>query len=535
MDGTIEDGIGVKTARIMYPLFAGQAIGIIFTAMTFIIVARILGPSQYGLYTFALGFAALVNGFLAFGVGPYFSSNLAGLMRKKDGEGILTVMGSGYIIAGALGVILTLFGIGISGFVSGAFSNVGISPIILELAAGTIAFNILNIIGVSALIGFSRTALASLVNLLVDMVQLALSILLTVNFGVKGAVAAMLIGYGFGAVLAVYLVYRVFSKHFKFKIYVPNLAQIRKVFSVVWPLGVTNFLNTGMQNFSILFLGLFVTTATLGNYGAASRGLALLSTIYLSLGSGLLPVFATAKEMFNKPHIINETYNKIIRFTLIIILPVVMYVGALSIPGLSLLVGSQYDSAPLYLTLIAIGTMIGLFGTYINQLFISGGHTRSVMKINFISAIVQLVLMVIIVPYAKVIGAIFVIFFIGNMIEAVMFAKDAQKLFGLKMEFRKLLMLYIGNIALGLVLAALYLGSSAYVAQLSSLYNAAILVAGLVVLLLVYPAILIALKVVDRGDIKEMHKIVGKLGRIGTVFSSFFDYSEYLQRHIGGE
>ena len=534
MDAPKEDGIGVKAARIIYPLFIGQVFGIIFTALTFIVVARLLGPASYGLYTFAFGFSALVNGFLAFGVGPYFSSNLARLAYKKDGEGIMDTLNSGYVIAGAMGVVLTIFGVAVSGPIAAVFVKVGISPLVLMLASGTIISSILNTLGISALIGLSRAGLSAVVNILVDIMQLALSVALALAFGVAGAVAAMLIGYAIGAAIGAYLVYRVVSKRFKFRIYFPPIKRIGEVFSVVWPLGATNFLNTGMQNFSILFLGLYVSTAVLGNYGAASRGLALLSAMYLSIGSGLLPIFATAKAMGLSDGI-NATYNKIIRFTMIIMLPVIVYVGAFAAPGLYLLVGAEYTLAPFYLALIAAGTMIGLFGTYMNQLLISGGKTFSVLRINFVSALIQLVLMVALVPYYKVVGAIIAIFFIGNMVEAALFARDARLLLGLKLEFRKLLLLYAGNIALGLafVAASLAAGVAAMPLGISAGYAAA-LACGIVAFVIFYPAILVAFRVIDKGDISGARGAMQKLGKVSAVFDPLLDYSERLRAMLNG-
>lgn len=537
MDEAGKDGVGVRAARIMYPLFVGQGFGIIFTALTFIVVARLLGPSGYGVYTFAFGFAALINGFMAFGVGAYFSSALAKLAYRKDWNGVMKALSSGYTIAGVVGIILTLFGVGVSWYVSSAFSNLEITASILILVSGTIISSVLNTLAVSALIGLSRSGLASSVNVLVDMLQLLLSVLLTIMFGVMGAVAGMLVGYAVGAAVGAYLLYRVVSEHTQFRVGLPSTPDIKKVFSVVWPLAATNFLNTGMQNFSIIFLGLYVNVALLGNYGAASKGLALLAMMYGIMGSGLLPIFGTAMAM-KRGRRLMATYNSIIGIALIPMLAVVVYVGAMSVPGLHILVGGSYAYAPLYLTLIAAGTMIGIFSTCINQLLIAAGKTMSVMKVNLASAVVQLAFMLVLVPLImniseKVVGAIAAIFFIGNAVEAVLFARDARRLLGLKLQVRKLLLIYAGSIVLGLVLACIYFAGRGVIPQswLTAGYVAE-LAAGAVVTLLLYPAILVALKAFDAEDIRMMRVAVARLGKAGRVFTAFLDYSSRLYAAI---
>ena len=249
MEEKAEQDLGEKAARILYPLFIGQFFGILFTAVTFIVVARLLEPVSYGIYVFAFGFSTLVNGFSGFGVGAYFSNILAKFAYKKDGEGMLRSLASGYIVALAVGIVLTLIGIGLSGYVASLFPKVGVSVLDLELASATIIFLLINTISVSALIGLSRTGLGSIVNVIVDIVQLALSIVLTLNFGVVGAIEGMLIGYIIGAILGTYFVYIAISKYVKFRMAIPPLSQVWKVFVFVTPVAWTNFLNTGMQNF----------------------------------------------------------------------------------------------------------------------------------------------------------------------------------------------------------------------------------------------------------------------------------------------
>ena len=172
--------------------------------------------------------------------------------------------------------------------------------------------------------------------------------------------------------------------------------------------------------------------------------------IYSALGSGLFPIFTTAKTIDTDGNV-NSTYNKIIRFEIMLMLPVVAFVGVMSAPGLLLLVTGSYSTAPYYLMLIAAGTTIGLFGTYVNNLIISEGYTKSVLKINAISAVFQLVAMIALVPSFRIVGAIIAIFFLGNIIEAILFAGEAFKLFKIRFEYRSLTMLYLSN----LVLAAL--------------------------------------------------------------------------------
>jgi O-antigen/teichoic acid export membrane protein len=537
-----QESVGRKAVKVLYPLFMGQFFGLVLTAATFIIVTRLLGPADYGIYVFAFGFSTLVNGVAAFGVGAYFNSELAGLAYRKDGSSMLHVVNSGYIIAGAVGIALSLLGIALSAGIAGFFPKVGITPLTLMLTSAQIFFYMISMVAVNGLVGLSRSGLAAITNIVVDIIQLALSIALTVMYGVNGAVAAMLIGYAVGAVFGTALLARALARYIKPRVILPAMEHLRKTFSFVWPIAANNFLNTGMANFSILFLGLFVFAAAIGNYGAANRGLTLVAMLYGTFGQGMLNTFTTARSM-KKAGEVNKTYNDIMRFSLIFMLPVVVFVGVMATPSLYLLISSNYASAPLYLMLMCIGTTIGLFGSNISNLLISSSHTKSVLFINMVSAAVQFVLILALVPGMYAAGAsdiymvgtaIITIYFVGNAVELFMFVREAGRKLGLRIDARSNIMLYAVNALLGISLVA-WLAVSSSLLQGVGMHDIAYVaeLAGAVAICVVaYPALLVALRAVSGNDMKDLREATAKLGVISAVMGLFLDYSGYLHRKL---
>ena len=160
------------------------------------------------------------------------------------------------------------------------------------------------------------------------------------------------------------------------------------------------------------------------------------------------------------------------------------------------------------------------------------------MMVNLISSIVQLIFLFILVPtlpalplYSKVIGAIFAVFFLGNAAEAVFFARYAHNAFGLKLEYRKLLKLYVTNIVLGLILLTIYVAlNNALQFNITAAKYIIELVVGIVISMLIYPALMILFRSIDERDIISMRHAVGKLGKVSILFDNFFSYSEYLYK-----
>ena len=531
-----KDDISTRSVKLLYPLFIGQFFGFILTAATFIVVTRLLGPREYGIYIFAFGFCGLVNAFAAFGMGAYFNRQLAKLEYNRDGKGILRELASGYTILIVIGALLSIFGILISSYVASMFPNVMVQPATLMLASGLILFLMIDTAAVSALIGLGRADLASIANVMIDVVQLVLSVVLTIAYGVNGAVGAMLIGYIFGVVVTSYFIYVAVSKYVKFRICIPSKQELKKVLTFTTPLAANNFLNTGMQNFSVLLLGWFVAATVLGNYGAANKGLAMLAMVYGALGSGLLTIFTNASSM-KKSGEVNTTYNKIIKLSLMLTLPMIMFVAVMAAPGLSLLVSPSYTTASPFLTLIALGTMIGIFGAFISYLLISGSHTKSVLITNLVSAIAQFVLLIVLVPYLArgfgavlaVYGAIVAIYFVGNLIEDIMFALQTEKKFRLVIQYRKIALIYLSNIALGLLLAVWLFASNSYMQSMTTTGRCLLQIAvGMIISVALYPPILALFKAVSPRDISIMKTTVKKLGVVGRFASVLFVYFEYV-------
>ncbi len=538
MARAVEDGVGVRAGKMLYPIFLGQVSSGILTAVTFIIIARILGPSQYGIYTFAIGFYALLNSFQAFGVGGYMAYKLPELLRKKDHEGILRAVSSSYIIALAVCGAFTILGIAISPYVSAAFPNINASTELLMVAASTVVVYIISTMPVNLLLGLSRSGFYASLQVFFQAAQLVLAIGLTLAFGVMGAVSAMLFAYLLGLIPGTVFMYKAISRHIKPRIVLPSLKELKSTIRFVWPMGVTNFLNNGSVYFATVFLGLFVTSSALGNYGSAQKALSLLAMIYGTFGLGLLPIFEAVRE-FKARLEVNKTYLKIMNFELIAVLPVLAAAAALSVPVLHLLIGGSYQMAPLYFTLIVIGMSTYIFRTYLHYLIISGNHTISIVKVNGISTVIVFVLLFVFVPYLSfagygssvppILGVIVILYVLSNIIEAYLYMREVRFVFRIKFDMRKVALIYASAAVLGLVIALVYLAMNAYLAlHPASLKYAAELAVGSAVAMLLYPMILIAMKGVTRQELQEMRSATRKLGKASRVFDGFFDYTKYI-------
>ena len=510
-----EESLGMASARLLSSLYAGQFAGVIITVITFITVARLLGPSGYGVYTFAFGFMMLVDFAGNFGIGTYFGRNISKYLNEKKGQKVLDTLMTGFSIIMPVGAVLTVLGIAISPYVANVlFAKLDISPLTLMLVSCIIFFSTSESTAVHALVGFTKGKLASIANVVVDIVQMIAAIsLLLAGYGVNGAIGGMLIGYAVGAVLAFAFLAKLIGDRNKFKVRLPNRKRLIEALRYVVPMSLTNIFNITMANFATLYMGLFVLKAVLGNYGASLKGLNFIAVFYSTMSTALLPLFSKAMASRGKDEI-NATYNRIFFYSLMVTLPFIAFVAVLAKPGVELFLSSGYSQAGEYLTLIAFGSMIEAFQYYISNLLISRGVTMPLVKVLLFSNIVQLAVVLLLTPRFGAIGAIVGLFFVGPAVESMLFVRMARKLIDFKIDSRRIGMVFLCNIVLLLPLSGSLLLKSAAESML----------AGVVILFVAYPALAVVFGLVHRSDLdmaERIYKRIPMIKKPGEILSKY--------------
>jgi O-antigen/teichoic acid export membrane protein len=514
-----EESLGMASARLLSSLYAGQFVGVIITIVTFITVARLLGPSGYGIYTFAFGFMMLVDFAGNFGIGTYFGRNVSKYLNEKNGQKVLDTLMTGFSIIMPVGAGLTLLGIAISPYVANVlFAKLDISPLTLMLVSCIIFFSTSESTAVHALVGFTKGKLASISNVVVDTVQMIAAIaLLLAGYGVNGAIGGMLIGYAVGAVLAFAFLVKLIGKGNKFKARLPDRKRMFEALRYVVPMSLTNIFNITMANFATLYMSLFVLKAVLGNYGASLKGLNFIAVFYSTMSTALLPLFSKAMAS-KKNEEINATYNRIFFYSLMLTLPFIAFVAVLAKPGVELLLSSGYSQAGEYLTLIALGSMIEAFQYYISNLLISRGVTMPLVKVLLFSNIVQLAVVLLLVPKFGAIGAIIGLFFVGPAVESILFVRMARRIIDFRIDSERIGIVFACNIVLMLPLSGSLLLSSSIESM----------IAGVVILLVAYPALAVFFGLVQRGDLDMAEGIYKKIPIIKKPAELLSKYMAFL-------
>ncbi|MDE1855202.1 MAG: polysaccharide biosynthesis protein [Candidatus Micrarchaeota archaeon] len=519
------ESLGSRSARTFSVLTVGRTLSLLIGILSIIIIARLLGPNGYGIFTIAFAFFSLVSAASNFGFGQYLIKHISESEDRGDREAFARVLAAGLASVVVVGLLLSLFGIAISGIVASLLHLPGVTPTILIVAAATVFFSMMYGSTDYALIGAGKNSTAVFVEVFENIVLLVAGVaLILLGYGAAGAMAGILVSYMTAGAVGTFLILRFARRNMRVKVNVPSASDMKSAFKFALPIGGNNFLNNSMPSFATLVLGFFVSAYQLGNFGIAMRARTILSTFYITAAVTLIPTLtiAIARETKKERGKLEVVYNKSMEYSVLASVPIISYLGVYSTPLIYLLISQNFGSAPLYLSLIALGTVIGVVGVYATSMFIAKGRTTKLLAYTGMCTIVQLISLAILVPTWGVLGAIVSLFFVESVVCDYLFLRGARTVLGLNTDYNKLARAFASNIALGVAFALGFYFSN-YALQL---------VYGVAILVFVYPLFLALFGSINKDDMSILHDATEKLPALRFALSPALSYVRFWVNHL---
>ncbi len=521
-----KESLGRRSARTFSVLTIGRTVSLLVGIFSIIVIARLLGPSSYGIFTLAYAFFLLITAASNFGFGQYLTKHLSEAEDKKDKIAFSKALSSGFLGCVIVGFLLTFLGIGISGFVASLFPASGITQTILVLASAMIFFSMMYGTSNYALIGAGKNAAAASLEIFENVVLLVVSVaLIELGYGVSGAIIGMLVSYIAAGVIGTAMIFSFAHKHMHVSPNWPTLKEVKSAFAFSLPIATNNFLSNSVVAFATLVLGFFVSAYALGNFGIANRARTIVSVFYITAAVTMVPTLTLAiarDEKSARANRLSLVYNKGFVLSILASVPIIAYIGVFSKPLIYLLISTNFSSAPLYLSLISLGTIIGLLGVYATSLFIASGKTSKLLHYSLMYTIIELVALAIMVPLWGVLGAIIALFFVGGIAADYLFLRGTKTVLGLDIDYHKLSRALMSNLALA-VIFALGLFAASFAVEL---------VYGLFAMLIAYPFFLVLFKSVDEEDLRIVDDAIQKLPALRTALGPMLAYLNFLERNL---
>ena len=509
--------LGIKHASIASFVALAKMTSAIMGGIMLILVARMIGPVQYGIYTIAIAVAGLLASFGSINAGLYFNKHIPKLISEnkfKDiGILICDVILFLFLLSFALIFIGGIFAVNISQSIFQSSSY----TLIIYIALLSITWSIIYPALTAALINFGTAKEVGLSSASGLVIQSVLSIALAaLGFGAVGIMSAYVISVFLATIISMYFIF----KHVKLRFVLHGILKRMHemlVFSI--PLTVSSLLISLLNNFVVILLALLlISTTAIGQYGIATKVGQVFDIASGAIGSVLVAMFATA--IYNRHHIskIEKLYQNSVYYSLIFTMPLVAYASILSKDIVITVFTSAYNLAILYMPLVSVGILLNLVWNNAFALIVSLGRVKRVLKFSIVACVIQLVSMIVFGMLFGILGVILGYFYIGNMAFLALYFKELYK-FKIKLKYVPLLRVIFSNLIFGIALIPLIF------LQIRPLYC---LMIGMAIFLVLYPIALIKTRAVSYKEINVLYKVSNQVPLCGSLFRAMLRYSQHF-------
>lgn len=504
--------LAVSTAKRGVIYVIGDAFTSVLTLVLLIALARLLMPSDFGVYSIVIAFSTLLGIGSNFGIGTAFRKMLPEI-KLTDHKRISSLLSSGYAVSLLIGIAIAVAGVLLSNIIAvWVYHNPSYT---VPLMMGSIAefFSVMFNLSLAALVSVNRVKHATISNAVYSSVSLVLSVaLVLLGFGIFGSLIGYVLGLLGGALVG--LGYLFIGTGYRLGR--PNKKDAKKltVFSI--PVVTSHVALNGATNFAVLFLGVFVVAAVVGNYGAAYKIARFVDLTITDVALILLPAFSMALSRANIAKKIGAIYNNSIYYTAILLFPILAYAIAVSGPLIRLLVSSAYTTAPFYFAVMIAGMGVGVIGTYAGSLVVGFGNTKKFMIYQVSAVAVQLLLLVLLTPLFKGIGVLVALFVITPIVLDFIYIRALRHQFRISHQYKGLILVAISSVVmLAIMYAVTYALHQGYLA----------LVVNLAVMLALYPMMLALFRAANRENLDFVRKTADRLPILRPLVHGFVRYS----------
>ena len=367
------------TVKNSFILLVGNVISLLVNAFGAILVARMLSPAEYGLYTVSLVLPNFLLIFTSWGSNQALIRFIA--QRKINGVyNIKKLIETGYLLNFTTGSILSLLLYKYSSQLSSLVLNKPEVSNFLEITAFLILFQSIFNVSLAVFTGYEKMTSRASVLVLQSIVKGIFSpVLVFLGFGIIGGVTGHTISYFIAAILGLFLVIRIKNEY---DTNMQNSSFIQNVFILIG-FGLPLFLSQifiGVTNqFRGVLLSWFISDEIIGNYGISTWFTALIGVVLAAIGTPMFPSFSKY-NIKNEPRKTIDVYRWSIRYTSILIIPLICFIISSSKPLIYTVFGEKYLQAPFILSLQLVPSLFVGLGSISNyNLLISQGETRAAL------------------------------------------------------------------------------------------------------------------------------------------------------------
>jgi len=380
-------------------IFTGLILGTLMGYFTRMLMVWIYGTEGYGLYTIA---SVVFNVFLLFvllGITNGIIRYVSYYKAKGDYERVRGAALSSLKYLVPISLLMAAMMVLFSGELAVAFHGPEISQLIVIFAV-VLPFAVLMKVFLGGLRGLGEPKYKVYADDLAKSLSVIIFLLAfsALGFGVDSTVIAYSLGFVIAAVLSGFYLHK--KLDFRGK-RVPVNGEIVR-FSL--PLTVNIFLSMILSWADIIILGLFFQPSDVGVYNVALPTAEMLLVVATSFLYMFIPVI-TSLYAKNKMEEIRATYNAMMKWLFMLVLPLFVLLALFSSTVLNILFGPGLIIATTPLVILAAGYFMDSMSRLSMGVMQAIAKTRTILMNATVSAVLNLALNLLLIPQYGIVGA----------------------------------------------------------------------------------------------------------------------------------
>lgn len=511
--------IAEESTRGSFFLALGSFLSTVISAVGVFIIAGLLGPELYGVYTLCFTVPTILLLLVNLGVNQGLTKFSASLLAKGQTGKLAKLIHNGIIFNSIIGLIFFLlcfiFSDPLATYVIARpeyGSYVRVTSFIILFQS---IFNSANAI----FTGFYKMEFNALSSIIAAIVKVVISpLLIIVGLGVFGAITGSVVSYMAAAIFGISIFFiKIYQSLNKADTSSHFFDNIRKLLKYGLPLYAATIIVGFYSQLQNVILAFFTSDLEVGFFKAALNFTTLISVVSISVGTSIFPAFARLENKFDT---LKAFFSICVKYTTLILLPVVLLIIFFSKEMVLLVYGAAYVSTASYLILLVLQFLLVGLGAFVFGSFFNGiGETKITLKIYLVNFAAFIPLAFLLTQPYGVYGLI-----ISNLsayfISTIYGAFVAKRRFDATPNWRNTAKIYLASFS-----------SLAPLLFLNTFLSSNVLlkvILGASLFILLYLTLLPFLRIISRQELADLEKAIAKTKPLAITMKPLFSYERIL-------
>ena len=512
--------IAQKATRGGLFLFIGNASSTVILAVGAILVARLLGPFSFGLYTLAVAFPLLLVALADAGMNFALVRLPARLRSEGDHARANRLVKLGFLLKLVISTAASIVCYAGSAFIASIVLNRPELTPFIQLASLMILFQAIYDATNNIFIGQDQMHYSAAIQIMQATLKGTLApVLVFLGLGITGAISGYVLALAAAGVTGAMLL---FTRHARSSGRTTNLAsmELRTLLGYGLPLYAAAILSVFLTQYQNIVLAHFASNVQIGNFSATWTFTAFMMILVYPITTAIFPMFSKMDPKKQRGDLA-RAFVFAVKYSSLLMIPASIMVMIFSRDLIYLTFGSSYTFAPQYLVLLSALYLLTGIGYLILGSFLNGvALTGTVLRIGILTLAIYVPLCPVFTWLWGPLGLL-IAYILANAISSVYGVNRASVLFGARPDLKasgRILLVSLGaavpTIAL-IRLDAMGIGISN-------------LIVGTLLFLVIYLTLVPIAGAIDKSDVSNLRSILCRTRIVACLANPIFDYEAKL-------